>query len=90
MRKIHTNSYELAQIDTNFILKFLHEIHEKFVHEFVHKFMPEDYVSKENIWGKVCQYHSYNLRSSSAEFFLHGQTLRYVDIIEGNILFEII
>ena len=41
----------------NFILKFVHEIHEKlvheFTHEFVHKFMLEDYVFKEKVWGKV-------------------------------------
>ena len=33
----------------NFILKFMHEIHEKFVHEL----MPEECVSKKKIWGKV-------------------------------------
>ena len=56
MQKIHTNSYEF-----NFILKFADEIREKFVHkfvrefvhEFVHEFMPEAYVFKEKIWGKV-------------------------------------
>ena len=39
----------MQKIHTNFILKFVHEIREKFVHEF----MPEDYVFKEKIWGKV-------------------------------------
>ena len=39
----------------------MHEIGEKFVHEFVrefalHEFMPENYVFKEKIWGKY-QYH---------------------------------
>ena len=28
----------------------------EFAHEFVHKFMPEEYVSKEKIWEKY-QYH---------------------------------
>ena len=40
------------RIRTNFILKFVHEIREMFVHEF----MPEDYIFKEKIWGKY-QYH---------------------------------
>ena len=81
------NSYEFVQIRTNFVLKFVHKIREKFVHEF----MPEDYIFKEKIWGKY-QYPQYYLRTSSVhvEFYLHGQTLRYVDIIKGNILFEII
>ena len=35
------NSYEF--IRTNFVLKFVHEIREKFVHEFVRESMPEDY-----------------------------------------------
>ena len=51
--------------------------------------MPEDYVFKEKIWGKY-QDHQYYLRFSSVEIYLHGQTLRYVDIIKDNILFEII
>ena len=72
----------------------MHEIREKFVHEFMcefafefmHEFMHEDYIVKERISGKV----SVSLiLSSSVEFYLHGQTLRYVDIIKGNILFEI-
>ena len=45
----------------NFILTSVHEVREKFVHEFVREFahgfvhesMPEDYVFKEKIWGKV-------------------------------------
>ena len=61
MQKIHTNWYEFAQIRTNFVLELVHEIREKFVHqfvrefahEFVREFMPEEYVSKEKIWGKV-------------------------------------
>ena len=40
------------RIRTNFVLKFVHEIREKFVHES----MPENYVFKEKIWGKY-QYH---------------------------------
>ena len=40
--------------------------------------------------GEKYQYHQYYLRSSRVEFYLHGQTLRYVDVIKGNILFEII
>ena len=51
------NSYEFASYRTNFVLKFEHEIREKFVHEFVrefahefvHEFMPEEYDSKEKI-----------------------------------------
>ena len=31
----------------------MHEIREKFVNEFAHEFMPEDYLFKERIWGKV-------------------------------------
>ena len=34
-------------------------------------------------YGEKYQYHQYYLRSSSVEFYLHGQTLRYVDIIKG-------
>ena len=33
----------------NFVLKFVQEICEKFVHEF----MPKDYAFKEKIWRKV-------------------------------------
>ena len=77
------------QIRRNFVLKFVHEIFEKFVHAFMHKFMLEDDIFKERIWGKY-QYHEYYLRYSSAEFYLHDQTLRHVDIIKGNILFKII
>ena len=54
--------------NSNFVLKFLHEIREKFVHEF----MPEDYVFKEKIWGRVSvssilyQYHIFHCRVLSA------------------------
>ena len=86
-KKIHMNLYEFVWIRMNFVLKFVHE----FVCKFVHEFMPEDYVLKEKIWGKVSvSLILYYVRSSSAEFYLHGQTLRDVDIIKGNILFEII
>ena len=47
--RIRTN---MARIRTNFVLKFVHEIREKFVHEF----MPEDYVFKEKNGGKY-QFH---------------------------------
>ena len=43
------NLYEFTRIRTNFVLKFVHEIRKKFVHEF----MPEDYVFIEKRWGKV-------------------------------------
>ena len=34
--------------------KFVHKFVREFAHEFVHElFMPEEYVSKEKIWGKV-------------------------------------
>ena len=58
---VQKNCYEFARIRTNFVLKFVHEIRKKFAHKFVrefaHKFvyelMPEDYVFKEKIRGKV-------------------------------------
>ena len=58
------NSYEFVRICANFVLKFVHEIREKFLnefacefaHEFVHEFMYEYYISKERIWEKYqCQ-----------------------------------
>ena len=87
MQKIHTNSCEFAQIRTNFVLKFVHEIREKFVHEF----MPEDYVFKEKIWGKVSvslilpKIFQCRVLSAWADI-----EIQYVDIIKGNILIEII
>ena len=69
------------RIRMNFILKFMHGIHKKF--------MPEDYVFKENIWGKVSVSlilpEIFQCRVLSA-----WADMRYVDIIKGNILFEII
>ena len=63
----------------------------EFAHKFVHDFMPEDYVFKENIWGKV----SVSLilpkilqcRVLSA---WANTEIQYVDIIKDNILIEII
>ena len=72
-----------------FVREFAHEFVREFAHEFVHEFMPEDYVFEEKIWGKV-SVSSILTEIFRVEFYLHGQTLRYVDIIKGNILFEII
>ena len=58
MQKIHTNSREFVRIS---YLNIMHEIREKFVHEF----MPEEYVSKEKIWGKY-QYHQDKIRGKIA------------------------
>ena len=71
----------------NFVLKLVHEIREKFVHEF----MPEDYACKEKIWGKVSvslilpKIFQCRVLSAWADI-----EIQYVDIIKGNILIEII
>ena len=49
LQSICTNSFQV-------ILKFVHEICEKFVHEFAHELMLEDYVFKAKMWEKY-QYH---------------------------------
>ena len=65
----------------------MHEIREKFVH----KFMPEDYVFKEKIWGRVSvslilsEVFQCRILSAWADI-----EIQYVDIIKGNILIEII
>ena len=75
------------RIRTNFVLKFVHKIREKFVHEF----MPEDYVFKEKILGKVSVSlilpKIFQCRVLSA---WAGIEIKYVDIIKGNILIKII
>ena len=69
----------------------MHEIREKFVHEF----MPEDYVFKERIWGKV------SVSLILPKIFQCGVSsawadieIQYVDIIpviiKGDILINII
>ena len=75
------------QIRTNVVLKFVYQIREKFVHEF----MPEDYVFKEKIWGKVSV--SLILPAIFQCRVLSTWTdteILYFDIIKGNILLEII
>ena len=67
------------RIRTNFVLKFVHE------------FMPEDYVFKEKIWGKLSvslilpKIFQCRVLSVWADI-----EIQYVDIIKGNILIEII
>ena len=76
----------------------MHEIHEKFLHEFacelahefVHEFMRKYCIFKERIWGKSISIINIVVIFPCVRFYLHGQTLRYVDIIKGSILFEII
>ena len=81
---------KFIRIRMNFIRKFMHKIREKFVHEF----MPEDYVFKEKIWGKVSvslispKIFQCRVLSAWADIEIH--CVQYVDIIKGNILIEII
>ena len=70
--------------------KFVHEFMREFAQEFVHEFMPENYVFKEKTWGKVSvslivpKIFQCRVLSAWADI-----DIQYVNIIKGNILIEI-